>query len=278
MPRKVISIVLCAFMFATVFGIEVMKDVDAQITEEWVRLYNGPGNYNDLVSAMAVDQFGNVYVTGVSLGSGPTFDIATIKYDTFGNELWVARYDGPVNSSDCSYDIVVDSFGDIYITGYSVGIGGSADFITIKYEPNGNKIWEARYDCPSNQDDQARAMALDSSQNIYVTGVSSDGVAMADIATVKYDSNGNEVWATRYNSPQDGCDRPYSIALDTNGNTYVTGETSEVGKSFDYLTIKYDSNGTEEWVKRYNGPGSDADRANDIGVGPSGNISITGYS
>jgi len=272
MQRKVGSILLCAFIFSAIFVIEVNNDANAQVTEEWVRIYNGPGNYNDFACAMAVDQHGNVYVTGESLGSGPGFDIATIKYDSSGNELWVARYDGSANKSDGSRDIAVDPSGNIYITGYSAVAGGSQDYITIKYDSNGNKIWEAKYDCPTNGGDKARAIALDSFQNVYVTGESSDGGAIADIATVKYDSKGNEVWAARYNSPGDGVDRTHSIALDSYGNVYVAGESSQTGTSFDYITIKYDVNGNEEWVARYNGPGDNADIANDISVGPSGNV------
>ncbi len=64
MQRKVMSIVLCALMFATVFVIEVPKDVSAQVTEEWVARYDGPGNGPandwDRGEAVAIDTFGNV--------------------------------------------------------------------------------------------------------------------------------------------------------------------------------------------------------------------------
>ena len=93
MPRKVMSIVLWAFMFTAVFGIEVVTDVDAQITEEWERIYNGPGNYNDFAYSMAVDQFGNVYVTGQSWGGDPSLggtsnDYATVAYDSNGDSVF----------------------------------------------------------------------------------------------------------------------------------------------------------------------------------------------
>ena len=52
----------------------------AQVSEEWVARYNGPGNGRDYAHAIAVDSSGNVYVTGRSDGSGTNFNYATIKY------------------------------------------------------------------------------------------------------------------------------------------------------------------------------------------------------
>src|SRR5713226_2701691 len=74
--------------------------VSAQVREEWVARYNGPASGHDAANAMALDAAGNVYVTGGSTGVGTGLDCATVKYDSDGNELWVARYDGPGNGDD----------------------------------------------------------------------------------------------------------------------------------------------------------------------------------
>jgi len=66
----------------------------------WVRRYNGPGNSDDWPYALALDNSGNVYVTGVSLGSGSAYDYATIKYKPNGDTAWVRRYNGPGNYDD----------------------------------------------------------------------------------------------------------------------------------------------------------------------------------
>ncbi|MBI2303339.1 MAG: SBBP repeat-containing protein [Chloroflexi bacterium] len=95
--------------------------------------YNGPGNSTDEARAMAVDGSGNVYVAGVSAGSDGYFDYATIKYDTGGNQVWVARYNGPGNADDMARALAVDGAGNVYVTGYSAGIGTSSDYATIKY-------------------------------------------------------------------------------------------------------------------------------------------------
>jgi uncharacterized delta-60 repeat protein len=242
--------------------------------KEWVARYNGPGNDGDLAQAIAVDDSGNAYVTGFSLGSGTGLDYATIKYNSAGQEQWVARYNGPGNDFDEGLAIVVDTSGNVYVTGESWDPGTKTDYATIKYNSVGQEQWVARYDSSAGIDNAA-AIAIDRSGNVYVTGDSGSG---SDYATIKYNAAGQEQWVARYNGPGNDDDGATAIATDNSGNVYVTGFSVGSGVDYDYATIKYNPMGQEQWIARYDGPGTDWDLARDIAVDVWGNVYVTGNS
>src|SRR6516162_2851400 len=64
---------------------------------QWAARYNGPANSNDSATSIAVDGAGNVYVTGESIGPDTDYDYATVKYDSSGQQQWVARYNVTAN-------------------------------------------------------------------------------------------------------------------------------------------------------------------------------------
>jgi hypothetical protein len=244
----------------------------------WVRRYDGPGNSDDEARAIAVDDSGNVYVTGLSVGSGTSGDYATIKYHPDGDTAWIRRYNGAGNGNDEAEAIAVDGSGSVYVTGGGVAGVSSRDYITIKYHPNGDTAWLRVYDAPGNATDEANAMAVDGSGNVYITGRSEAGGTLNDYATIKYLSNGDTAWVRRYNGPGNGDDRAKALVVDGSGNTYVTGQSVGSGSSDDYATIKYYPNGDTAWVRRYNGPANGSDVAVGIAVDGSGNVYVTGYS
>jgi hypothetical protein len=160
---------------------------EEQVTEAWVARYNGPGNGGDVAYALALDGAGNVYVTGVSWGSGTDDDYATIKYDSLGNQLWEKRYNGPGNDHDQAYALALDGAGGVYVTGQSGDANGYSDYATVKYDgASGNQLWEKRYNGPGNDHDEARALAVDEAGNVYVTGYSLGSGTDVDYATIKY--------------------------------------------------------------------------------------------
>jgi uncharacterized delta-60 repeat protein len=235
----------------------------------WVARYNGPGNDNDRAYAIALDNVGNVYVTGESR-SGTNPDYATVKYNASGMEQWVARYNGPANNYDVARAIALDNAGNVHVTGFSVGSYTATDYATVKYNSSGTQQWVARYAGTLDASDEANAIALDNSGNVYVTGTSN-----FDYATVKYNSSGTEQWVARYNGgPLEWAN---AIALDNVGNVYVTG-TSGSSAAMDYATVKYNSSGVEQWVARYNGPGNGSDGAYAIAIDNAGCIYVTGGS
>ena len=244
----------------------------------WVRRYNGSGNNDDAAFALAVDASGKVYVTGLSTGSGTDYDYATIKYKPSGDTVWVRRYNGPGNYADVSYALALDASGNVYVTGNSTGSGTDYDYATIKYKPNGDTVWVRRYNGPGNGRDDARALTVDGSDNVYVTGLSTGSGTDYDYATIKYDPNGDTVWVRRYNGPGNGWDEACAIEVDGSGNVYVTGLSTGSGADYDYATIKYDFNGDTVWVRRYNGSGNSRDAARALTVDASGNVYVTGLS
>jgi hypothetical protein len=246
--------------------------------QEWVARYDGPGADYDAAQSLVEDETGDVYVTGYSIGSGNDYDYATVKYNSSGVEQWVARYNGTGNDDDFATSIGVDGFGNIYVTGYSVGSRTSYDFATIKYNPAGATQWVARYNGLGNYVDVANSIAVDGAGNVYVTGYSWGSGTDDDYATVKYNSAGVQQWIASYNGVDNGEDYATSIAVDGSGNVYVTGNGQGGGIHDDYATIKYNSAGVEQWIALYNGPGNDQDGATSIAVDGSGNISVTGHS
>jgi uncharacterized delta-60 repeat protein len=244
--------------------------------EKWVARYNGPANGSDCAAAITVDSSGNVYVTGQSMGSVGNYDYATIKYNANGKPLWARRSNGPGNGYNSPGAIAVDGSGNVYVTGRSSGSGTRDDYATIKYNANGEQLWVRRYNGPGNRNDGARAIAVDGTGNVYVTGSSWGSGTDSDYATIKYNTNGKQFWASRYNGPGNGYDSPEAIAVDGSGNVYVTGWGLGSDHTDDYATIKYGVNGKQLWAKSYNGPSHIRDRARAIAVDGSGNVYVTG--
>ncbi|MCI0450359.1 MAG: SBBP repeat-containing protein [Chlorobi bacterium] len=243
---------------------------------QWAARYDG-GNLIDIANAIAVDASGNVYVTGISAGSISLSDYATIKYNSSGQQVWVARYNGPVNGVDEAFSVAVDGSGNVYVTGQSLSIT-NYDYATIKYNSSGQQLWVARYNGPQNSIDNAVVVRVDASGNVYVTGSSTGSGSGLDYATVKYNSSGQMQWVARYNGTNNADDVPSSMEIDGGGNIYVTGGSSGSTSSNDYATVKYNYSGEMQWAARYNGTGNDNDVVFGLAVSASGDVYVTGSS
>jgi hypothetical protein len=239
----------------------------------WVQRYDGPapGNDLDFARGLALDANGNVYVTGASKSTSTNVDYLTLKYDTDGNLLWEARRDSG-GIEDGGYAVTTDSSGYVYVTGRY-----DRDWGTIKYDADGNELWLAVYESPTLTGDGKAgiAIAVDGCGNVHVTGSAGQGSNLADYATLKYDADGNELWAVHYDQ-SGGDDRAAGLALDGAGNVYVTGSSRTSDGGVSAATIKYGPDGTEQWVARFTDEGLAG--ASAIAVDAAGQVNITGAS
>lgn len=250
----------------------------------WVARYNGPGNDTDWVSSMAADNSGNVYLTGASMGKGTYYDYATIKYGANGAQLWTARYDGE-KYNDGAVSIVLDGAGDVYVTGNTNSDFGllqkmiGLDIATIKYSPEGRVKWVRKYESRGNKEDVAQAAAVDDSENVYVTGTCGQNLGgaalvLSDLEIIKYNKSGDEIWAVDYGMTEHSDDVAEAMAVDKSGNIFISGYSEH--HSDNYLTVMMNSSGKILCSQSHNGSANNSDMAFSVAVDSSGNVYVTG--
>lgn len=163
---KYIFIPLCNFIFISNISF-------SQITPIWQVSFNDSIPESNYSEKSKLDNDGNIVIIARGTNNAAAgVDYVIIKYNSNGIKLWNRRFNGTGSGSDYPANLVIDRFNNIYITGRSWG--GSAtrtDFLTLKYSPDGVLLWSKRLNWVADKSDEAYDIALDSNNNVYVTGI-----------------------------------------------------------------------------------------------------------
>ncbi|MEO8146349.1 MAG: T9SS type A sorting domain-containing protein [Bacteroidia bacterium] len=160
-------------------------------TRLWVTTYNGTANANDTAISTKWLPNGFVAVTGKCkeiINSIARDAFVTMVIDS-GIIVWTKKFYGSDSLGAIPTQMVTDLQGNIYICGYENLIGGTKNGCIIKYDTNGNLLWNISYDAGASLDDKFNAIALDYNNDILVTGQTYTSATNANYVTVKYGNN-----------------------------------------------------------------------------------------
>jgi hypothetical protein len=279
----------------------------------WAKNFGG-GTYETYSNCIAVDNGGNIYVTGwfatdtLNFGTIHLANTNYSNYDLFiaklknnGDVIWAKSAGG--TGTEKGNSITIDNNGYIYFTGvYSSNFtlggttltnAGSYDLFVAKYDINGNDIWVKSVS--GTAWDESYCLSVDASGNVYITGtftsstltfgsITLTNAGSADMFIAKYDGNGNVVWSK--STGGNDYETASSVMVNDAGDIYATGSFSSPTVSFgsttlnrvsgdDLFIVKYNNAGNEIWAKSIGGNGND--RGECIDIDNVGNIYITGW-
>lgn len=214
----------------------------------WQQDYNGTGNADDVATAIALDDSGNIYVTGTSFGVNSSTDFATLKFDNNGSLLWTIRYNFN-NNPEVAIDIIIDNAGDVIVAGTSANNLFNSDFTVVKYNSvTGNQTAVKRHNSPGNGYDVPSEIGVDASNNIFLIGTANSNTTNKDIKLIAYNSSLVVQWV-QYIDRSGSSDEGFGICVDNNGNILIAGYSTKSSGGTDFVTAKYNStNGSQEWI------------------------------
>ncbi len=189
----------------------------------WSKTYNSGGANADRGVVLRMGPAGDLYVAGRSW-DGLQYDIFLLKYNNAGQQQWVKTWNGGGN--DEPRDLAIDNAGNPVLCGTANQSAGDTlnDFITLKFNPAGNLLWEKRYDGAGAGNDRAEALAIDQQGYVLVAGRSDvDYTSALNEAAVllKYAPNGDLQWGVTLNDK--GNDALDDVALGEGDLIYLTG-------------------------------------------------------
>lgn len=190
---------------------------------------------------------------------------------------WLQRFQGQGKASDRIAAIVADASGNVFVAGYAGNHHGSPDAFAMKQNAQGDTLWKYYYDSGAKNEDRATDIVIDNAGNAYITGYSENASYYDECFTAKILPSGSQAWVTRYSPGSNTQSYGNALVVDGSGNVYVAGYSDPSSASYDWLVIKYNSSGVQQWVDVLNGPGNGDDEAKDIIIAPNGNPTVCGY-
>tara|TARA_B100001564_G_scaffold187175_1_gene157171 strand:+ start:6378 stop:12611 length:6234 start_codon:yes stop_codon:yes gene_type:complete len=250
------------------------------IESYWITTFSHPTNATAEPRGLAVDNAGNIYTAGEESSVDNAAYLA--KLNGGGNISWQTslNYSG---SNEAANDVAIDSSNNLYYCGYSQKWDNNGAII-VKYNDSGTLQWQRLLKSTIGSM-RAEALAIDSSDNVIVTGYAPiliSGNQSYGFLIAKYNSSGVLQWARTLDQEGTGNKNEYGygIAVDSSDNIYVCGEAGNSGYgSTDCLIAKYDSSGNIQWQKLLGDQYSTTqDRFRSVTVDSSDNIYAIGHS
>ena len=233
-------------------------------------------------AASAVDDQGNIYVTG-GIMDGGTVDGIITKYDQEGTQIWNSIFDIEGTDTVC-YEICIGSDGHPFVVGRITFSDGWDIFLAKINALSGDIMWSTRYNGAKSVMGPYK-ICLDDQGYVYVSGSYWEytGTEYRDILILKYDpSNGNKIWETLRVIPE-RVEQANDLIVDSTGQVFITGHS----RIFDYdrnrwdysvLTMKLNLDGSEAWAIMYDGPINDDDRGQSIALDSWGGVYVAAKS
>jgi Secretion system C-terminal sorting domain len=249
-------------------------------TEDWRYEHGGSGL--DEASAVQLDGAGNVLVTGSKFISGDDWDLTVIKINgTTGLLMWEYVHTGST-LFDGGKDVTVDANNDVIAAGTFSFSATDINYLVVKVDGvTGLLDWS--YSNGTTNNDEAKIVKTDASNNIYVGGHSDvgSGTSYFDFLVMKYaPTGGAPTNQATVDAGFNGLDTPNAMELDAAGNIIIAGQAFNAPvEEEDYATMKFNNNCVWQWTETYSGDATALDRINAIAVDQvSGNIFVTGRS
>jgi hypothetical protein len=194
------------------------------------------------VQAATLDKANDLYLA--AFFSFQPNQLYVYNYSSGGNLVWSAFNPDEHYGQNVVHGLAIDDIGDAFVTGQFAYLGpnnayGNYAYGTYKANKNGSWAWTNFFPIGASLPSAASAIGMDAAYNSYVTGYSCATNGTNDIVTIKYDQNGNQIWLQRYSSPGGGNASGNAIAVDNNGNVYVTGYDTTAAGGTEIVTIKY---------------------------------------
>jgi len=227
---------------------------------------------------VAIDTSGNIYVTGWDGSGGAGTKVFIMKMNPTGNVDWFRTWGGA--KDDEGSGIAIDSYGNVYVTGYttSFGSGGScsasrtcSNILLLELDFSGNFILQRIWGGTST--DYGAGIALDSRQNAYIAGYTNNaGAGKSDLVLLKFSGGTLKFQETWGGS---GTDTGNSIAIDTADNVYITGNTASFGAGgTNVCLLKLNATGT--LLSQATWGGTKTEDGNGIALDTAGNPIVVG--
>ncbi len=242
---------------------------DADGDTLWTKIM-GNGGDDDVARSVAVTSNGNYIVVGNtgSYAKGAK-DAWILKLDMDGDTIWTRTFGG--NYNDVAESVIIDEKGNYLVTGYTELSYNSKDALLLKYDTDGNLLWQKTYG--GTNDDWMSGICQANDGSYVLTGTTmSFGADARDLYLIKTEENGDTVWTKTYGGSEDQWGRGIDKLPD--GGVIVAGWTGEFVFSSDILLLKVDAMGNTLWTKTYNY--GDWDMANRVIRTINGGFLVTG--
>ena len=197
--------------------------------------------------------------------------------ETFDTSIWAVTIPGDAGIAEAGQGIAVADNGDLVVIGYIVDEVSNPDIYLVRLDGDGNEVWSSQLDLSMGGEDRGYAVAIDGDGNLGVTGDTDTGPASSDIWIAKLDPDGNELWSTTVDGPDNDNDGGRAVAFDAAGNLAVAGFVRSGPNDNDIWVGAYDPDGVELWTETIAGDMVMDDRGRGVAFDDAGDLFVSGF-